>query len=81
MDSSSSFPPPGVETRLMITKIVCKDFKSYAGVKELGPFHKVSVFRYWKGQKFNVNYLPCSILPTTILGLPINLPESAEYYK
>ena len=30
------------ESRLMISKIVCKDFKSYAGVKELGPFHKVS---------------------------------------
>ena len=29
--------------RLMITKIVCENFKSYAGVKELGPFHKVSV--------------------------------------
>ena len=27
--------------RLIITKIVCKDFKSYAGVQELGPFHKV----------------------------------------
>ena len=30
-----------VEPRLMITKIVCENFKSYAGVKELGPFHKV----------------------------------------
>lgn len=30
------------ETRLMISKIVCRDFKSYAGVKELGPFHKVN---------------------------------------
>ena len=29
-------------SRLMIAKIVCEDFKSYAGVKELGPFHKVS---------------------------------------
>lgn len=27
--------------RLMISKIVCENFKSYAGVKELGPFHKV----------------------------------------
>ena len=27
--------------RLMISKIVCTNFKSYAGVKELGPFHKV----------------------------------------
>lgn len=30
------------ESRLMIAKIVCENFKSYAGVKELGPFHKVS---------------------------------------
>ena len=29
------------ENRLMISKIVCENFKSYAGVKELGPFHKV----------------------------------------
>ena len=30
------------EPRLMISKIVCENFKSYAGTKELGPFHKVS---------------------------------------
>jgi len=29
--------------RLMITKIVNENFKSYAGVRELGPFHKVTV--------------------------------------
>ena len=29
--------------RLMISKIVCTNFKSYAGVKELGPFHKVII--------------------------------------
>ena len=29
------------ESRLTISKIVCENFKSYAGVKELGPFHKV----------------------------------------
>lgn len=28
--------------RLMITKIVNENFKSYAGVQELGPFHKVN---------------------------------------
>lgn len=27
--------------RLMITKIVNENFKSYAGTQELGPFHKV----------------------------------------
>lgn len=31
------------EDRLMISKIVCENFKSYAGIKELGPFHKVSL--------------------------------------
>lgn len=31
------------ENRIMISKIVCKNFKSYAGVKELGPFHKVGL--------------------------------------
>ena len=36
---SDEFPP-----RLMISKIVCENFKSYAGIKELGPFHKVSHF-------------------------------------
>jgi structural maintenance of chromosome 4 len=34
--SSSSFSPP----RLMILKMVCENFKSYGGVKEIGPFHK-----------------------------------------
>ena len=29
--------------RLMISKIVCTNFKSYAGVTELGPFHKVII--------------------------------------
>lgn len=28
------------ESRLMITKMVLENFKSYAGVKEIGPFHK-----------------------------------------
>ena len=27
--------------RLFIKKIVCENFKSYYGVKEIGPFHKV----------------------------------------
>ena len=38
-------PRPGKtsrESRLMITKIVNENFKSYAGIQELGPFHKVS---------------------------------------
>lgn len=29
--------------RLMITKIVCEDFKSYANTVTLGPFHHVSL--------------------------------------
>jgi len=41
--------PEGVATysvngpRLMISKIINENFKSYAGVRGLGPFHKVSV--------------------------------------
>ena len=30
----------GSTTRLMITKMVLENFKSYAGVQEIGPFHK-----------------------------------------
>lgn len=30
------------DRRLMITNIVNENFKSYAGKKELGPFHKVN---------------------------------------
>ena len=37
VDSGQSSQVP----RLMITKIVNENFKSYAGLKELGPFHKV----------------------------------------
>ena len=38
---SESTGEGNTEPRLMITKIVCENFKSYVGVKELGPFHKV----------------------------------------
>ena len=41
--------PTAAETnpaRLMITKIVNENFKSYAGIQELGPFHKVSESKY-----------------------------------
>lgn len=38
---SESTGEGNTEPRLMISKIVCENFKSYAGVKELGPFHKV----------------------------------------
>jgi len=31
------------ESRLMISKIVNENFKSYAGIQELGPFHKVTL--------------------------------------
>ena len=54
MDANESFILPedsqtGLEgpekgdstSRLIIEKIVCENFKSYAGVRELGPFHKV----------------------------------------
>lgn len=32
-------------SRLMITKIVNENFKSYAGIQELGPFHKVNNYQ------------------------------------
>ena len=41
--SSESAGEGNAEPRLMIKKIVCENFKSYAGIKELGPFHKVHV--------------------------------------
>ena len=34
--------PPKPTPRLMIWKMVLENFKSYAGVREIGPFHKVS---------------------------------------
>ena len=34
----------GTGPRLMITHIVNENFKSYAGIETLGPFHKVGVF-------------------------------------
>ena len=39
--SSSAALPPGTVKRLMITKMVMENFKSYGGRKEIGPFHKV----------------------------------------
>jgi len=49
---TSLVEPPGAnpqahEPRLMISKIVCENFKSYAGVKELGPFHKVPTHPFY----------------------------------
>ena len=52
--SCFSAPEPSVATvqeRLMISKIVNHNFKSYAGTQVLGPFHKVrfskSLIIYW----------------------------------
>ena len=46
-----SFPaadpvPVPVQERLMISKIVNYNFKSYAGTQILGPFHKASSLMY-----------------------------------
>jgi hypothetical protein len=41
---SSQLPLPDAQTpstRLIISKMVLKNFKSYAGIQEVGPFHKV----------------------------------------
>jgi hypothetical protein len=32
--------PPASRPRLMILKMIIENFKSYGGVKEIGPFHK-----------------------------------------
>ncbi len=45
------------EARLMISKIVCENFKSYAGTRELGPFHKV-IANY----SFTHNLLYCKMV-------------------
>ena len=44
--ASSNWPVTNepAKPRLIITKIVQRNFKSYAGVVEIGPFHKVSTF-------------------------------------
>ena len=34
--------PPLPKQRLFIERITCENFKSYYGVKEVGPFHKVN---------------------------------------
>ena len=45
----------GTEPRLMISKIVCENFKSYAGTKELGPFHKVIIIALRHRDKFHAH--------------------------
>ena len=40
--ANSGVVPPA--NRLVIEKIVMENFKSYAGVREIGPFHKVRFF-------------------------------------
>ena len=37
-DATMGDAPP--QSRLMITKMVLENFKSYGGVREIGPFHK-----------------------------------------
>ena len=39
--ASGAALPAGTIKRLMITKLVMENFKSYGGRKEIGPFHKV----------------------------------------
>ena len=34
---------PVSEKRLIITEMVLENFKSYAGIQRVGPFHKVSI--------------------------------------
>jgi hypothetical protein len=45
----------GRVARLMITKIVLENFKSYAGIQEVGPFHKVrNIYIYLKQYKYDI---------------------------
>ncbi len=39
--SSRSAPEDTNSERLIITRMVLENFKSWGGVKEVGPFHKV----------------------------------------
>lgn len=43
--------------RLIITHIVNENFKSYAGVQSLGPFHKVFFFIYRLFSRLNGNLI------------------------
>lgn len=55
--AAAEVSPRMQEPRLMIAKIVCENFKSYAGVKELGPFHKVGGGRTLLGNDCYFTYL------------------------
>lgn len=58
VDDEIYIPPPlktfseadVTESRLMITKIVNENFKSYAGTHVIGPFQKVNI--YWRACLF-----------------------------
>jgi len=60
VDEEIYIPPPPrvfseVDTtgpRLMISKIVNENFKSYAGTQVIGPFHKVNIICYLKTKDF-----------------------------
>ena len=41
MEEATTSAPVGSAKRLIITEIVLENFKSYAGVQRVGPFHKV----------------------------------------
>jgi len=63
VDEEIYIPPPPrvfseVDTtgpRLMISKIVNENFKSYAGTQVIGPFHKVNIICYLKTKDFLIN--------------------------
>ena len=47
MEVDDTKPSGTVLQRLMITKLVLENFKSYGGRKEIGTFHKVPAFAFW----------------------------------
>jgi len=69
---------------MIITKMVMENFKSYAGTREIGPFHKVSKVK--KGKKreksdrwnyfFSYSFPFCLLLQQQLTLLSIPLPPS-----
>lgn len=56
--------PAAPTSRLVITKMRMENFKSYYGVQEVGPFHKVRWFWHW-GMVANTKSLPMISLAHT----------------
>ena len=56
MEEATTSAPVGSAKRLIITEMVLENFKSYAGVQRVGPFHKARMIA------------PCKLPHTRDLG-------------